>query len=371
MPAESPPAEAAFKHWFSPERYRRIADTLGGLSRGFDRRRFLDLTLAGLDDRSLMERLRQSAIGYEAALPGSYREKLEVLRAFAPTIDHSFVAISLGDFVAREGLQDPERSLEALRFFTRFGSSEFAVRPFLQSDLSGTLATMERWALDPDEHVRRLASEGSRPRLPWGLRLKELVRDPRPTGPILEMLRDDPALYVRKSVANHLNDIAKDHPDAVIDRVSGWDRSRPGTAWIVRHAVRTLVKKGDVRALGLMGATARTSVDVTRFSVSPKRLKLGEKLEIEAELTSTSRREQTLVVDYVVHYVKASGGTSAKVFKWATVTLAAGKSASLVKRQQVRDFTTRRHFEGKHRVDLQINGQRPASAHFMLHIKYI
>src|SRR5690606_24232423 len=138
------------------------------------------------------------------------------------------------DFVARYGRDDPEYTLEALRFFTRFGSSEFGVRPFLRRDLEGTLAVMERWARDDEEHVRRLASEGSRPRLPWGLRLTELVRDPRPTGRILETLKRDPALYVRKSVANHLNDIAKDHPDAVIDRVKAWDRSHVGTAWIVR-----------------------------------------------------------------------------------------------------------------------------------------
>lgn len=365
-PAESSPPEVAFKHWFNAERYRALADELQSLSAGFNRRTFLELTLTGLEERALMDRLRQTAIAYQAALPGEYRDKLKVLRALAPKITHAFVSISLGDFVAREGLDDPKRSLDALKYFTRFGSSEFAVRPFLQRDLLGTLAVMETWAEDSDEHVRRLASEGSRPRLPWGLRLKELVKDPRPTGRILEMLKQDPALYVRKSVANHLNDVAKDHPEVVLDRVTAWDRSVTDTNWIVRHALRTLVKKGDPRALALLGASAQVSVDVVDFSVIPRRLRLGERLQLNAQLRSTSRREQTLVVDYVIHYVKASGDSSAKVFKWSTVVLPPGGTFDLRKSQEIRDFTTRRHYAGIHRVELQINGRRPASAEFVL-----
>lgn len=366
MSAESPPPEAAFKHWFNAARYRRIADELSALSPGFNRRKFLALTLEGLEERALMDRLRQTARAYQAALPGAYRDKLDVLRAFAPKVDHAFVAISVGDFVAREGLHDPAHSLEALREITRYGSSEFAVRPFLQCDLHGTLDVMETWAHDSDEHVRRLASEGSRPRLPWGLRLKELVQDPRPTGPILEALKRDPALYVRKSVANHLNDIAKDHPGAVLDRVEGWDRSAPETDWIARHALRTLIKRGEPRALAVMGVAAKTAIEVKAFSVSPRRVALGGKIELRAEVVSTSRRPQTLVVDYVIHYVKASGGTSPKVFKWSVVSLGPGERVVWVKRQQIRDFTTRRHYAGSHRVELQINGARPASDHFVL-----
>ncbi len=201
-----------------------------------------------------MDRVRQAALACDAALAGTYRDKVQVLRAIAPRVGHAFVGIALCDFVARQGLEDPDFSLEALRDLTPYGSAEFAVRPFLVRDLTGTVRTLTRWAEDENEHVRRLASEGSRPRLPWGLRLAALVQDPEPTGPILDRLQDDPSLYVRKSVANHLNDIAKDHPDRVIARVSAWDRDRPGTAWIVRHALRTLVKRGDARALKSVGS---------------------------------------------------------------------------------------------------------------------
>ncbi|MBP7140359.1 MAG: DNA alkylation repair protein [Opitutaceae bacterium] len=366
MPAESPPPGSAFKHWFDEARYRRIAEQLAEMSPGFDRRRFLALTLAGLAERSLMERLRQTALAYDATLPGSFRDKLDVLRAFAPKVDHAFVAISIGDFVAREGLADAKHSLDALREITRYGSSEFAVRPFLQRDLAGTLAIMETWAHDSDEHVRRLASEGSRPRLPWGLRLTELVKDPRPTSPILETLRCDPSLYVRKSVANHLNDITKDHPETVMDRVDGWDRSIPETAWIVRHALRTLVKHGDPRALALMGVRTDAKVKVARFSVGPRRVKLGGRIKLLAEIVSRSRRPQKVIVDYVVHYVKASGRPLPKVFKWKVVMLRPGEVLVLAKQQEIRDHSTRRHHAGRHDVELQINGIRPARDHFQL-----
>jgi 3-methyladenine DNA glycosylase AlkC len=359
-------ADSAFKHWFNEARYTAIADSVASLAPRFDRKRFLQLTLEGLDSRELMDRLRQTAIALGATLPGTYREQLVTVLRLAPTLGHNFVGVSLCDFVARFGLDEPERSLDALRQLTHHGSAEFAVRPFLVRDQARTLATMETWARDPDEHVRRLASEGSRPRLPWGLRLAQLVRDPSPVAPILEALKSDPSLYVRKSVANHLNDITKDHPDWVIARVRSWDRSDHGTAWIVRHALRSLVKKGHPPALTLLGVGAKPKLKVDRFTVAPTRLTLGAPFSLSAKLTSTNRKTQLLAVDYVVHYVKASGSTSAKVFKWKILSLDGAATVSLTKRQTVRDFTTRRHHPGAHRIVLQINGQQLAETRFIL-----
>lgn len=368
MPSEPAPASTAFKDWFNAALYRRIANDLRELSPAFDRKCFLNLTLEGLEARELMDRLRQTAIAFESAHPGKYAEKLEVLRRLAPRIGHNFVAIWLCEFVARYGLHAPADSLDALRTFTRYGSAEFAVRPFLQRDLHGTLAVMRRWAEDPDEHVRRLASEGSRPRLPWGARLSELIRNPNPVAPILERLKSDPSLYVRKSVANHLNDIAKDHPAWVLDRLEGWDSSRPETAWIIKRGIRTLVKRGDPRALKLLGvdhATA-TRVRVSGFNVRPSRVALGEPIELEARISLRGSQPEPLVVDYIIHYVKASGGTSPKVFKWTVVTVSPDEEVILKKRQLLRDFTTRRHHAGKHRIELQVNGQRLAETAFVL-----
>jgi 3-methyladenine DNA glycosylase AlkC len=362
----NPSEPEPFKHWFNTARYTAIADAVAALAPRFDRKRFLQLTLDGLDARELMDRMRQTAIALGTTLPGDYPKQLAVVLQVAPTVGHGFVGVALCDFVARFGLDDPDRSLEALRELTRHGSAEFAVRPFLVRDQARTLAVMESWARDPDEHMRRLASEGSRPRLPWGMRLAALVRDPSPTAPILELLKADASLYVRKSVANHLNDIAKDHPSWVIDRVTSWDRSDAGTAWIVKRALRTLIKRGEPRALGLLGVGNAPKLRVDRFVVAPRRLALGNRITIEAKLTSTSKRPQRLALDYVVHYVKATGATAAKVFKWKVLSLAPAAAIRLTKSQVVRDFTTRRHHAGVHRVELQINGRRLAETAFFL-----
>lgn len=355
------------KDMFNAARYRSLASELSALSSSFNAPAFLDHTLTGLASRELMDRMRRTSTGVALALPLAYREQLAVLRALAPRIDRGFIGIFLSDFVAQHGLDDVPASLAALPFFTRFGSAEFAIRPFLLRDLDATLAVMRTWAASDDEHVRRLASEGSRPRLPWGARLQALVADPSPTFPILETLRADPSLYVRKSVANHLNDICKDHPDAALDLVSTWDRSVPHTAWIIRHALRTLIKRGHPRALKLLGAGTAPKLEAT-FTVSPKRIRLGGAVTLTTSLTSTAARPQSLLIDYVVHYARASGKASEKIFKWTRLDLAPGATLRLTKRQTIRDFSTRRHHAGRHRIELQINGRRLAETAFTLSI---
>ncbi len=357
-----------FKTWFDETRYQQIARELSAIESRFDRKKFLTLTLEGLDRRELMDRLRQTAIAAEAALPGSYRDKLAVLREVAPRLKHSFVTISFCDFVARYGLDDFEHSMDTLKFLTPLGSAEFAVRPFIQRDHPRALAIMLKWARDENEHVRRLASEGSRPRLPWGTRLSAIVANPGLTAPIIEILKTDPALYVRKSVANHLNDIAKDHPDWALDHVEAWDKTNADIDWIVRRALRTLIKQGHPRALALCGVVAGSAehVRVKRFSATPVKLKLGEPLQLDAELTCTTNPPVKVVIDYVVHYVKARGKTSAKVFKWTETTLTKGTIIALKKRQMIRDYTTRTHAAGLHRIELQVNGRRLAETSFQL-----
>lgn len=239
------------------------------------------------------------------------------------------------------------------------------MRPFIMADQKRALKTMRRWAEDDCEHVRRLASEGSRPRLPWGMRLPSLVADPSPAAPILEALKGDEALYVRKSVANHLNDITKDHPEWVVERLEGWDLRDDRQSWIAKHACRTLIKRGHPRALQLFGFAEGADVEAM-LTLSPTSLSLGQRLGLSATVISTARNPQRLVIDYLIHYVKASGGSAAKVFKWTETELQSGEKLELSKTQVIRDFTTRKHYPGNHKVELQINGQRVASAAFDL-----
>lgn len=365
MPASDEPLPAQLKDWFNEARHHHLARELAALAPRFDAGVFLQLTLDGLATRSLMQRLQQCAVATDAALPGTYRQKVGVLKRLAPRIGHEFVAIFLGDFVARFGADDFDFSLEALRFFTRFGSAEFAVRPFIAAEPERAFATLSEWTRDPDEAVRRLASEGARPRLPWGLRLRDLVRDPQPCAILLEALKDDPSASVRRSVANHLNDISKDHPEWVLDLLETWDLERASQGWIARHACRTLIKRGHPRALRLFGFGDAPQVEVA-LSLQPERLRLGERLSLRAVLRSRSARPQRLAVDYVIHYVKARGPAFEKVFKWTVLDLPAQGEAVLAKSQLLRDFTTRKHHAGKHRVELQVNGARLAGADFVL-----
>lgn len=349
-------AAPALKEIFNAERIRHIADETRAVFPGFDKKHFVALCSDGLDELSLMARLRRVAEALRTTLPDDYRTALDVLHRLAPRLNSSFVTMVLPDFVALYGESDFEVSMEALKFFTTFGSSEFAVRHFLRRDPSRTLRVMERWAHDENEHVRRLASEGSRPRLPWSFKLDAVIADPSLTQDIIETLKADPSRYVRKSVANHLNDIAKDNPDWVLERIEGWSRDDAATSWIARHALRTLIKRGDRRALTILGAGEAADIDVIDFTVAPRTIALGESITLSIALRSTAARDQRLVVDYAVHYVKKSGATTAKVFKLRTIDLAPGEVVTIVHRQTVRDFTTRIHQPGRHTVELLVNG---------------
>jgi 3-methyladenine DNA glycosylase AlkC len=356
----------ALKEMFDANRIRHIADETAAIHSSFDVDRFLALSLPGLNSLTLMQRLRHVTESLHAVLPSDYRKTLSILRKLAPRIKHNFVTLVLPDYVGLYGLDDFDISMNALKFFTTFGSSEFAVRKFLRLDLIRTLAVMEVWSGDKNEAVRRLASEGCRPRLPWSFRLDTLVADPSPVASILENLKADPSLYVRKSVANHLNDITKDHPTWVLDRVENWPLENAHTAWIAKHALRTLIKKGNRRALAVIGAGEKPNVLVHDFSVSPRTISLGGRLTLSFRLESKSSKIQRLVVDYNIHYVKKSGETSAKVFKLKQVTLGSGESILISREQSIRDFTTRVHHAGRHEVEIMVNGECLAKGFFDL-----
>lgn len=354
------------KNLLGPQAIATIADAGAAATPHFDRPMFVRAASDGLDALSIMERVRHIADALHHALPDDYGATLDTLRAMAPRLTHAFQAIAITEVVARHGLDDFDRSMAALADLTRFGSAEFAIRPFLAADPDRALATMERWTASADEHVRRLASEGARPRLPWAARVPALKADPTRAAPILETLKADPAIYVRKSVANHLNDIAKDRPDWLLGRLAAWPQEDERTAWIVRHALRTLIKKGDPAALALIGVGHGAAVTVRRFIVEPASVRLGERIAIAVELASESPDAQPLVVDYRIHYARPGGKSAPKVFKLKSFTLAGRDSATLSISQTIRDFTTRRHHPGRHRVELIVNGRRVGEASFEL-----
>ncbi|SEH10679.1 3-methyladenine DNA glycosylase AlkC [Sphingopyxis sp. YR583] len=366
MMAEEAASPALLKDILGTSALETIADAGATASARFDRPTLLRSAADGLDALSIMERVRHIAGALHTALRWSYPEALDVIRAMAPHLTHAFQAMAVTEYVARYGLDDFDRSMDVLAELTRFGSAEFAIRPFLAADTPRALVTMMRWTDSEDEHVRRLASEGARPRLPWAARVPALKADPTLASPILEALRTDASLYVRKSVANHLNDIAKDRPDWLLDRLAGWSQDNPRTGWIVRHALRTLIKQGEPRALALIGVGHGAAATVLRFAIVPETVCLGDSISIAAELVSDSRDDQRLVVDYRIHYARAAGKTAPKVFKFKTFELAANETVTMMIAQTIRDFSTRRHYPGRHRVELIVNGQTMAEAAFDL-----
>lgn len=332
----------------------------------FDQRAYLAMACEGLEALSIMQRMSRAADSLRAHLPADYPRALKAVRRMAPLLPGGFADMVLPEFVGRHGLDHFELSLEALRELTPYSSAEFAIRPFIEQDPDAVLALAARWAEDENEHVRRLASEGTRPRLPWARRLPLLVAEPQRTRPILEKLQADPSDYVRRSVANHLNDISKDHPDWVLDLLAGWPTQQPETKWIAKHALRNLIKAGHPRALQLVGATLGAQVQLSAFEVSPTALRLGQTLQLNATLVSTARQPQRLVIDYAIHYVKKSGDSSRKVFKLRTLELDGQAEVTLSKRQTIADFTTRTHYAGRHQVELLVNGLTVAQGHFDL-----
>lgn len=349
--------------------------------RAFDRSGFEAQALGGLETLEFKARAVQIAEALEAYLPADFDAAAGWLeQALGPAGEGDelggfrcteagvagWVIWPMSEFIARRGLAQPERALHALHAMTQRFSTEWAIRPFIVQHPELLWSTLARWAGDPSAHVRRLVSEGSRPRLPWGLQLKLLIADPSPTLPLLARLQDDPSAYVRRSVANHLNDIAKDHPGVVADWL---DAHLPGAGAerqaLLRHASRSLVKAGDVRVLRAWGR-GDGLVGRATLAVFPARIRLGDAVALTAELTSSSRASQNLVVDYVVHHVKADGRTSPKVFKGWQLTLGAGETRVLTKRHAVRPITTRVYYPGLHRVALQVNGQVVAEGAFEL-----
>ncbi|MEN5243469.1 DNA alkylation repair protein [Pseudomonas atacamensis] len=357
-------AAPALKEIFNAERLQHIADEMSAVYPAFKARTFLKHAQDGLAELSVMQRMARVSESLHAVLPLDYEDSLEVLFELAPRLNSGFVSMCLPHYVASYGAHAFDTSMDALKYFTTFGSSEFAIRYFLRSDLERSLERMHDWTRDENHHVRRLASEGSRPRLPWSFRLEAVQADPQLAAGILERLKADESLYVRKSVANHLNDVTKVHPEWVLDTIEGWSLENKHTAWIAKHALRSLIKQGDVRALTVIGAGAKAEVELLDVQVEPAVVRLGEAITLSFTVKSMVAHEQRLVIDYAIEYVKANGGVSRKVFKLKTLALA-GFGTEVVRRNQViKDFTTRKHFAGRHGVQVMVNGEVLGSAAF-------
>ena len=347
------------KDYYDKAFVTRLAEAVTAEVSGFDGRAFTRAVLAApWSDLALKQRMRRISTMLGRHLPGDFARQVAVLDRIASQFT-GLTALVFPDFVEMFGLDDPRRSLRVLEHVTRYSTAEFAIRPFIARDPDGTMAELRRWATHDNEHVRRLASEGCRPRLPWGMALQEFKRNPGPVLEVLEILKADPSEYVRRSVANNLNDIGKDHPDVLLEVASRWHGQSVGTDRLLKHACRTLLKRGDPRALGLFGLSDDVGAEVRRLTVTPARVSIGDRVTFAFEVRHASVAPATLRLEYAVAFARPGGKSFRKVFQIVERPFAAGWHA-FERRHAFRDLTTRKHHPGPHVLTVIVNG-RPAA----------
>ncbi|SJM71452.1 DNA alkylation repair protein [Gulosibacter sp. 10] len=352
---------AGFKDELSPELVARLARELAEASPSFDRAAFERLAVDGLDELELKARIGLIARALAASMPASPEEADRTIRA---ALDggglHGWASMPVDEYVATAMLDRPDLALPLLAALTPRYTAEFAIRPFIETHYEATMAHLRAWTADPDEHVRRLVSEGTRPRLPWGRRLARFIADPAPALALLEPLVEDDSAYVRRSVANHLNDIGKDHPDLALETAARWSGAGEHGAAVARHGLRTLVKQGHPAALAILGFDHDAPVELSDLVCSPATVPIGGETAIG--FTLRAPEPTRAAIDYVVHYRGARGPKAGKVFKLAVRDLPAGRPVELSRRHAFAHVSIRRIHPGPHRIEIQVNGRVLGSA---------
>ena len=354
------------KNSFGADVPRTVARMIAAVFPRFDEQGFVRSSLDGYDALELMPRGWKIAHQLRRSLPEDYEKAIEILLASLDQNPERTVAQGMSGFlflphvffVAEYGLEHFEISMRAQYVLTQRFTAEFSIRRYLERHQAATLARLKEWSADSSEDVRRLVSEGTRPRLPWASRLRAFQADPRPVLALLERLKDDPSLYVRRSVANNLNDIGKDHPALLVETATRWmENATEERRWIIRHALRSAVKRGESAALGLLGFGEAARISVEKVQISPQRPAIGSSVAIACEIANRAPVVQRLLVDLRVHYVKASGVQRPKVFKLKQVELAPRETAPVRKTLALDQLTTRTHYPGRHAVEVLINGR--------------
>ena len=312
--------------------------------------------------RELKDRIYHIARCLVDCFDGNYAQALKVLKPVAVHFN-GYEAMFFPAVVELFGQHDWKRSLPALAHFTPYASSEFAVRPFIKQDSARMMAQMTKWATHRNHHVRRLASEGCRPRLPWAMSLPAFKKDPQAILPILELLKQDPSLYVRKSVANNLNDIGKDHPALLLQIAKRWLGQDQDTDWIVKHACRSLLKAGDVQALQLFGYANPDTFQVNNLHITPQQIAIGDAATFTCCVQGPAQTPVRL--EYAIDFVKKRGAHSRKVFKISEAAMS-DTDKFVERKHSFEQRTTRTHYAGEHHLHIIVNGVIKASQSFYL-----
>ncbi len=369
-----------FKNVFNRALIKSMAQQLYSTDSNFSQQAFIRRACRGLEYLEFKARSQHIADALQEYLPSDYRRLCEVVvRSLHPDdcapLQHlkmseegirGWAILPLAECVAQRAGRDFELAMNTLAHLSCRFTAEFAVRRLINQDPKRALNIIAKWSESTNFHIRRLASEGSRPRLPWGQQIPVWIEDPSPLLPILATMRSDPSDYVRKSVANHLNDISKDHPQLLLRTLRPWRQgASDATERLIRHACRTLIKQGNLKALQLIGCRPVT-LRAARLSIKSARVAMGDAVEFHFQGDREGEGDAQLEVDYVMHFVKKSGATREKVFKWKRFHSLAGGQIQLTKKHSFKPITTRNYYPGTHKISVQINGHTVAESEFEL-----
>lgn len=354
----------ALKNMYNREYLERFADAFVKEYQGFDRKKFLKAVFdSEWETKELKARMRHISTSLNKVLPGDYPGAIGIMKKTAPNFG-GFLSMIFPDYVEVYGLEEPEISISAMELFTQYGSSEFAIRPFIIKYKQKLMPQMLKWARHKNHHLRRLASEGCRPRLPWAIALPEFKKDPKPVLKILEVLKNDSSEYVRRSVANNLNDISKDHPALAIETAKKWLGKNKNTDRIVKHGLRGLLKKGNKEALKLFGYHGAEGIKINALRLDKKRLKIGGGFIFSFKMKLLTPHNENVRVEYTIDFVTSSGKISKKIFKITEGKYIKDKEYIFNKCHSLKNLTTRKHFKGRHKLGIIINGEELAAAGF-------
>ncbi|HFL2408479.1 TPA: DNA alkylation repair protein [Clostridioides difficile] len=342
------------KNMYNRESLYEVAVAIQSVYNSFKVDEFIKSTMDETwNNLELKARCRKISMSLGMYLPEDYKEALSILEK---SVTGFYFAFFFPDFVEVYGQDDInwDLSISALERNTEYWSSEFAVRAFIIKDEERMMAQMRKWSKHKSEHVRRLASEGCRPQLPWGQAISKFKKDPTPVLPILEQLKTDTSTYVQKSVANNLNDISKTHPDLVISIAKDWYGKNKSTNWIVKHGCRTLLKKGNRDVLALFGYDDTTSINIQDLTLETTSISIGEDLTFSFNILAKKATKTRL--EYGIDYMKSNGKRNRKIFKISEVSLKENEKKSYMKKHSFADVSVRKHYPGIHSIAIIING---------------
>lgn len=357
----------AMKNMYNYETLRKLALDIKSVYSTFQAEEFLQSVMnEKWVNLELKDRTNQISINLGKYLPADYESAIGIIDKVVMnygTLPVGFAGF-FPAFVEIYGRDEAnwDISMDALARYTQYASSEFAVRWFIINHEERMMEQMYIWSKDKNEHIRRLASEGCRPALPWGQALNSFKRDPAPILPILEELKADPSLYVRKSVANNLNDISKTHPELVVKLAKEWYGENKYTNWIVKHGCRTLLKKGNREIMELFGYDDGKSIEVQGFTLESASIRIGE--DIVFSFTVLAIEEVKIRLEYAIDYVKSNGKRNRKIFKISECSLKQDTEKLYTKRHSFADVSVRKHYPGMHTITLIVNGMERGTLDF-------